>query len=1062
MDTQSIATITWKYFDADQPAGTTKDNLVYVYNCIGQWSDVEPVYNQYERYGTIEADNSNRFNILQSIAETFKCWVQFIIEHDERGYIITDENHIPRKLVHLALQTGEETGIGFIYGVDLKGVTRTLKSNQIATKTIVSQNENEFGENGFCSIARSKQNYSRENVIYNFDYYIQQGLLNGDVVNYDLYNNTSKLKYYPQLHALNTLYAENLERLINKKTELTRQQASQTVYDQYLTAAINEKQEVEQSIMKLAGVETWDDAIIYAESHYNDIKVQSLINDRTQLISTIQMYTGLKTSMDSSVEALQEYVDEKQAIQDSIIADLRALNKAFYSKYSRYIQEGTWSSEDYWNDDLYYLDAVEVAYKGSRPQVQYDINVLRLSELEDYSSKVFKLGDISYIQDVKYFGYQKDGITPYKEKVMLSEITSFFDTPDKDTIKVQNYKTQFDDLFQRITAATQNLEFSEGKYAKAANIVQSDGTIKSSVIQNTFNTNKDLVYGAQNESVNMDNTGITVTDNDNAANLLKITSGGVFVSADAGATWRNAIRGDGINTELLTAGRVNTEEITIYNGEYPSFRWDAMGINAYKFNDNGSVDTTQFVRFDRFGIYGLHGVDPVFIPTSEQQIYNAAKFGLTWNKFFMKSTGNDKFIEISTERDIVISEKNDQNIFVDRIVIGRVDGTDTDSYGMRIRNKDNETIFECGNLWDDVSQTFVETAMIAGWKFNTECLESEATTADNQTIRIYADGNIGCYGNAATTYPENVYIVTPTNNFVGTGLNINDTRTFTSSDVVYVFVTSVGKTKTQKQLSGEYDSDQLDPDKPANWVTPTNPSLIQIAYQSGNTTYNYNVDNITWTYSLNTENSSYQETIVGSGEETTKYTTYIYAFDLTATINNTIIFTIPYQITFSTQKNKYTKASNTKWSIDNNGDAIFHDIYADGGTIAGWFIDNEKIYQTTNGKRDGPIKTQLNSAGTAQSSGFDYSIITDAVNAAMATLGGVLIQNGLINGYNIAQVANTANAAYSMAQSAYSKATALDGHKHSITPQADSTTVGSNNIVYYMAPPNSTGAPISS
>jgi len=40
--------------------------------------------------------------------------------------------------------------------------------------------------------------------------------------------------------------------------------------------------------------------------------------------------------------------------------------------------------------------------------------------------------------------------------------------------------------------------------------------------------------------------------------------------------------------------------------------------------------------------------------------------------------------------------------------------------------------------------------------------------------------------------------VTPTNNFVGTGLNINDTRTFTSSDVVYVFVTSVGKTKTQK------------------------------------------------------------------------------------------------------------------------------------------------------------------------------------------------------------------------------------------------------------------------
>jgi hypothetical protein len=57
----------------------------------------------------------------------------------------------------------------------------------------------------------------------------------------------------------------------------------------------------------------------------------------------------------------------------------------------------------------------------------------------------------------------------------------------------------------------------------------------------------------------MDNTGITVTNNDDAAHLVKITSGGVFVSEDGGETWKNAIRGDGVNTDLLTAGRINTE-----------------------------------------------------------------------------------------------------------------------------------------------------------------------------------------------------------------------------------------------------------------------------------------------------------------------------------------------------------------------------------------------------------------------------------------------------------------------------------------------------------------------
>ena len=48
----------------------------------------------------------------------------------------------------------------------------------------------------------------------------------------------------------------------------------------------------------------------------------------------------------------------------------------------------------------------------------------------------------------------------------------------------------------------------------------------------------------------------------------------------------------------------------------------------------------------------------------------------------------------------------------------------------------------------------------------------------------------------------------------------------------------------------------------------------------------------------------------------------------------------------------------------------------------------------------------MNSNGTANKDGFDYSIITDAINAAMASIGGVLMSGGLINGYSIAAVAS--------------------------------------------------------
>jgi len=129
-------------------------------------------------------------------------------------------------------------------------------------------------------------------------------------------------------------------------------------------------------------------------------------------------------------------------------------------------------------------------------------------------------------------------------------------------------------LFQRITAAVQNLEFAEGKYAKAASIMNTDGTIRSNVIQNTFAENIDLVYGAQNESATIDNTGVTVTNNADGSKQVKVTSGGVFITADGGTTWNNAIRGDGITADVITTGKLNTDEVVIYGSDSPSFTWD--------------------------------------------------------------------------------------------------------------------------------------------------------------------------------------------------------------------------------------------------------------------------------------------------------------------------------------------------------------------------------------------------------------------------------------------------------------------------------------------------------
>lgn len=1032
MNLQSIVQPVWKYFYADQLDGVTKDTLEYIYVSLNEWEQAQPVYNDYEKFGTIEISQSNRFNILQTIAETFDCWVRFIIEHDDNGYIKYIDNK-PCKYVQLKQSIGEDTGLSFVYGIDLQSIKRDIKSSNISTKTIVAQNDNEFGKNGFCSIARSTQNYPRENFIYNFDYFVQQGLLDGNVLNDDLYGTTG-LAYYSNLHNLNTRYIDNLEIILNKKNELVKQTAMSKVYTQYISASQQELQEIEDTVIKLAGVNNFEEAYDYIKNHSTNVKVKTLMDDRSIIQSTLATYTSLLEKINQSIGILVEATARYEQEQKDIISRLQELNYQFYKKYSRYIQEGTWSSEDYFNDDLYYLDALQVAYTSSRPQINYDIKVIRLNGLEDFRSKIFNLGDICYIQDTDYFGYLPDGFTPYKESIYISEITSYFDSPEKDVVTVQNYKTQFDDLFQRITAATQQLEFHEGKYNKAANIINTDGTIKSSIIQSTFDSNIDLIYGAQNESVKMDNTGITVTSNEDAAKQVKVTSGGVFVSNDGGISWKNAIRGDGITADVITAGSLNVEQVTIYGKDAPSFLWDSKGISAFEINEGGSTNFSKYVRFDKYGMYGIKNQQD-FTPTSELDIYNNADFGFTWSKFFMKNNNGDKSIEVSTEEDIVVKSNG-----ITRIKIGRIDPIDDpENYGMQVKNDDGDLIFQCDTNGSN----------IAGWLLGSYKIEGveEYKYLKSGNIEMRSNGSIGCFETIAQTIEETTYEVTTTGSFNAINMRTDEEELIPSGEIIYIFSSYIGNRITAKTLAENYNA--AEESRPRTYPNPN--TTIQFIYG----TNNYLISDITWNKIISDVTHVTQITPVNA--TTNRYnTTYTYYFTLTAPSK----FTISYNTTASNIKSRYIPPQDFKWSIDQTGDAIFHNITADGGLIAGWFIDSEKIYQTTNGKPDGPIKTQLNSQGTASSGGYDYTIITDAIKSAMATIGNVKLADGLINGQDIIALANAvqyaitiANQAASDASSAYAKANEaynhLPSHSHDLTYSTRNTFMGGDNPHYH-------------
>lgn len=717
-------------------------------------------YSQFEKVRTIYGEQSNRFNLLQELAETFKCWARFKIYHNADGSVARDEKGKPKKYVYYSEKIGQQLSYGFTYGIDLNTIRRTQSSSELVTKTIVLANYNDSAPNGTCSIVDSEENYPRENFVLNFDYYINHGLLDGEALNRDLYYSGSSnnyIGYYTKLHKWNIEYLAAADRAILLRNQEVRLLQQSVVYDGLLACAVKERDELIDELAALGGdtlnptktdpkadnsdksneiitakwipikkaLQQMKQIISYKTDKNNNVtsKVEGPSDQNADLIKTIKdldgdiaSYKVICAKLDAALAALQLTIEANTANRDRLLKLIKELHQKFYNKYSNYIQEGSWTSEDYIDPNIYYYDALSVAYTSSRPQVQYDIAVTRVSELPEFKFRRFHVGDTTYVQDTDFFGYEpylkNDKVrTPYKEAVLISEISINFEEPDKDTITVQNYKTQFEDLFQRINATTQSLQYAQGGYNRAAGVVNGKGELKEDILQDSLLAAQDIVTKATDESVVQDNTGLTLTSLKNLDQKLKITSGGIVFSDDGGETWTTMMKAGQIGVQFLSAGSISTSKITIMDGTTPAFRWDTNGISAYWSGkdyltpeSNPVLKMNRFVRFDKFGIYGYNNGNDEdntnFVPASEEEIRSKSMFSLTWSGLLIRSIekkGNTEVgsIEINNKYDIVV-KKGDKN----KIQIGRLN--DNGNYGIRICDNDGKPVLETvddGSLW---------------------------------------------------------------------------------------------------------------------------------------------------------------------------------------------------------------------------------------------------------------------------------------------------------------------------------------------------------------------------
>lgn len=783
-----------------------------------QEEEIHPIYNEdSEKILSINASQSNCFNILQTIAETFECWVDLVVEHDEQGYITYTEDK-PNKFVYLKEYAGKDNWAGFKYGINLQSIERTVNSDEIVTKLIVDLSQSDYVDEGFVSIANAPSNQSGESYIINFDYYYNQGLLNREEAEPDRLqfieavadiNNQLQTKEKKrsdleaslvslgsdrnvftelidsardmQSQALADFYeltGESYEDYRAKHTTLQEDDQlteEETIYDtlgklytssatinNYAGLLTNKEQEYWNIRKQLRGSENYqvtfwkeedsdnqqhvivelDDYLpgfqfTLGESYEDTFTISKKYfdiysNENTISFTFLEGYNLEPSENVYSIESSPQTVkilnvDNFNGVEDEIKElqkEKEELVNNFNNTYRRFIQEGTWNSTEYIDSELYYLDALQVSNTSAQPTVSYTINVVEISELEGFEWYLFDAGDKTYVEDTEFFGWANiDGhLTPAREEVIVSEVEWHLDEPDQNIITVQNYKTQFEDLFQRINAAVQTVQFNEATYAKISSLLDANGSINQDVLLESLNRISGQEYNLTSDgSVMINGDQILVQNLTNSANRVIINSEGIRISSDGGQTWRTAIDGQGINIGTVYTGTLNTNNVVIGSSDNPSFRWDKAGISAYKSNnETGIYDLQTYVRYDQYGLYGVKN-GGTFKAQNLNDVIDKAHFAVTWDGFFIKNSypGGGK-VEITSDNDFrvlnVVSNQPNEKIKIGALEWKQANWQEGDPiytdpatvpenikqlgpslYGIRIKNNAGQTVMQTGD-----------------------------------------------------------------------------------------------------------------------------------------------------------------------------------------------------------------------------------------------------------------------------------------------------------------------------------------------------------------------------
>ena len=337
--------------------------------------------------------------------------------------------------------------------------------------------------------------------------------------------------------------------------------------------------------------------------------------DETTVISDINIDYYITIKADSYIKNL---IVKNSVLQSNLVSKLTLSNAA----------------------TAIYLDALTVSKDSAYPQVSYeiDVNVFNKKFLKKVAGI---LGHIAHIND---YELKFDHVLGY-----VSELTLNLDKPWEDSIEIKNYKTKFEDLFQKIVAQTESMKKQSYLLNTITQAFTANGEIKSEIIQKTF-TRADLNYAFNQGALTINETdGIWGTSDQG---VVAFRGGGIFTATQKDSAgnwiWNTGILPSGIDASAIKTGQLDTNRINVYAGDDIRFQWNGEGIFAYKeISDiNGVITADEYVQYNSDGLSLMIKEGTQYGNSLENvTTQDIKRVELSWNGLILRNYNNQAVFE---------------------------------------------------------------------------------------------------------------------------------------------------------------------------------------------------------------------------------------------------------------------------------------------------------------------------------------------------------------------------------------------------------------------------------